>query len=747
MMATALARPRSEAVQNNELEDLIETMRRVDLLIASNDDDTFMSTGRSSVASDVIHLDGLDVRRGSITPPREDVIISNTSDSSSVERPKPVPRAPRRNLENHKNNVATVTITPPTQDSPKPQLPDWKPVPRPRSFQDDNKSGFSHHQNVKDIQQRVLERISRAGIAAELASDVVECNSGMYDPVRFASPPKVILDQSTVKEDGDTLMNGNDGPVHGWIEDSTPGQIPNSQNTDDGFHDCPPPPDFVLRVNDVVWREGDEVKPNPTYNRPGSKYEAIPPPANSDVYRQTLNTNSRNKAVRDSGQGSAEGDKTTNIDDFSDADSDEFNGFGDLITEEESNPINFNRDTPQQKEPRKKPPNLVINGGNKERAIPATDQALRKTVEDLVQSQLRRQQQSDVGSGSDSESLGSGISGISAGALSQLVAETVDRLMRDKYKVPPSPSTPQQQFSPVPSPLRTTSVFSWDSTPNDNEYVAGDETMCQLRPKAKPAKAIAKDRIHRLQTGHGKPICGERVYIKRHAQYGFGFSISGDSPTYIYSVDKGGPAEGGLKLGDVILKIGDTACARGGRKLVLDLIRKTQGSDCLPIVVARTPELQRKSSDRSKRKHKVDGGGSLRSSTSSDGGRGRGSIIEHMKFQDNYKPRRESEASLSGWLCILDRRKWERRWVELQGNRLSLFLDSVSVGDPVEVFHTQRSVCSAVTKRDQGSVSLSDCGAFKISRNGLEPIYLKAETEAEMYMWIKTLTTAALRNK
>ena len=81
----------------------------------------------------------------------------------------------------------------------------------------------------------------------------------------------------------------------------------------------------------------------------------------------------------------------------------------------------------------------------------------------------------------------------------------------------------------------------------------------------------AAGRIERLQgnSPDGKPIAGQRIFVKRHHKYGFGFSISGDSPAYVHSVDKGGPSDGkgpaGLMVGDIILKLGDKSCATARR--------------------------------------------------------------------------------------------------------------------------------------------------------------------------------------
>jgi hypothetical protein len=70
----------------------------------------------------------------------------------------------------------------------------------------------------------------------------------------------------------------------------------------------------------------------------------------------------------------------------------------------------------------------------------------------------------------------------------------------------------------------------------DPEYIAGDNTMDQLlvKPVERSGKVIARGRIQRLKAGVGDPITGQRIMVRRHAQYGFGFAISGNSPTYVY---------------------------------------------------------------------------------------------------------------------------------------------------------------------------------------------------------------------
>ena len=66
---------------------------------------------------------------------------------------------------------------------------------------------------------------------------------------------------------------------------------------------------------------------------------------------------------------------------------------------------------------------------------------------------------------------------------------------------------------------------------------------------------------------------------------------------------------------------------------------------------------------------------------------------------------------------------------------------------PLDSIHVARAFSSAVTKRDHGSVHAGECGAFKIVKDGKEPIYLKAATEAEMYMWIKHIIAGSKRGR
>lgn len=288
------------------------------------------------------------------------------------------------------------------------------------------------------------------------------------------------------------------------------------------------------------------------------------------------------------------------------------------------------------------------------RAIPPTDHELRGTVEDLVQSFLLRDGRPGSGHSDDSASVASNMS---AETLSNIVSSTVDRLLSEKYDLPRKDgvtpidrswdrdagswprSEPQENLtrtstcdgnrnrgsngslsSASSSPQRGVRLsegsyrmpgLSCYGTPScgsfdiDDDYITGISTMDQLRTDArdlaarKPmkisAKAVARDRIRRLASGRGRPIAGVRIGVRRDADGSFGFSVSGESPVFVHSIVRNGPADigvDGLFEGDVILKVGSELCAKSSREhVVLQLQRQSRD---VSIVVARTPPLQRK---------------------------------------------------------------------------------------------------------------------------------------------------------
>lgn len=317
-----------------------------------------------------------------------------------------------------------------------------------------------------------------------------------------------------------------------------------------------------------------------------------------------------------------------------------------------------------------------------ERAIPATDTNLRRTVEDLVESRLLRGSYGEFsGSGSDTESVASGVS---AEALSKIVAQTVDRMLKDRGDTTPRNSTlstgsgytlsgsPRNSdaFDPDP-PLPSTGGPGSNGTISDNSgrdsrYIAGNATLEQLSPsKHTSARARARDRIQRLVSGKGTAITGQRIVVKRDRLLGFGFAISGEAPVYVHSVSPGGPCDrgvDGLMPGDVILKVGDVPCARSTRDAVLDLVDSDEVGDFLYVVVARTPQPVRK--------------GIPATASASAGPRKAGRQLTRVGSgrASSRRPSKSKVASFSGWLSILtmsnNRMVWDRFWVVLNDGML-----------------------------------------------------------------------------
>jgi hypothetical protein len=300
----------------------------------------------------------------------------------------------------------------------------------------------------------------------------------------------------------------------------------------------------------------------------------------------------------------------------------------------------------------------------RETAIPATDPNLRQTVEDLVESQLRRGSfTATAASGSDNESV---TSGVSAEALSKIVTQTVDRMLKDRGEITPRNSTHSTSSTVVGMSPRSSGAFDLpsepavrrrDSTGRDSRYIAGNETLEQLLPPSEmTSRARARDRIHRLVSGEGPAITGQRIVVKRDRRLGFGFAISGQAPVYVHSVASGGPCDrgaDGLMSGDVILKVGDVPCARSSREVVLDLVDSDDAGDFLYVVVARTPPPTRKSSSADQSPERNSNG---RSKQSTPG-------------RSSSRPSSKSPAPFSGWLAILttneSRMTWVRYWVVL----------------------------------------------------------------------------------
>lgn len=174
-----------------------------------------------------------------------------------------------------------------------------------------------------------------------------------------------------------TLMNASSSSHHAWnpeiheqeaLRNGTEIATINSTDTDAGFLDCPPPPDFVLEVNKVMFDSG---RAGADENTNSSIYSAIkPPPASSheSISPSTsvlLDTAHATSAVVRESAHPANVITPTNH-------SAEFSGFDGLDTVDLTLPTA----TPVRQQ---RPP-------TKEHSIPATDEELRRTVEDLVES-------------------------------------------------------------------------------------------------------------------------------------------------------------------------------------------------------------------------------------------------------------------------------------------------------------------------------------------------------------------------
>ena len=744
----------------------------------------------------------------------------------------------------------------------------WKPkapIPTPRRSLERspilNQSGGGSiggaADHVTDLRRRVLERLDQEGLTEEITLDLTR-TSGNYDEVQFIADGEAIQTEQSTLIEGVTVEGEYDGagrrlppPPFEWSGGSTAADIarPKSVETDDGF--CPPPRDSILNsagggrggprdsmmelIHDLnAASSSDGAGAAVAYRnsngsnrgeRATSRYDGF----DDDVTTPPAPNNFNGGVIPEERGGGADSDSD-----------DEFTGFGDSFSPPTTTTTTANA--------------RGGDGGRQpEFEIPATDMSLRQTVEDLVEDSLRRQggstsSRSRHSINSDNDSVSSGVS---AEAISHIVAETVNRLMKDKYSMgggggaggggsgsdlghrysggsdkylPDSPRNSRSRYSAGSydsGSASAASQASWsDGGATDPEYIAGDNTMDQLRVK-KPlsGKAVARGRIRRLKTGQGEPITGQRILIRRHPQYGFGFAISGNGPTYVHSVDKGGPSDGsasgncGLLVGDVILKIGQTPCANIPRADVIKLIQEVRGEGALGLVVARTPEARRRAGgggggggvpgagsplrnsngagNNSSAEHPGSGRSSptkpQRAMSGGSGGRlldspnrpNMRSISDHLgfeksSFKDGVSVRSgESGGSggsgsnggggargssnlssggghpdnLSGWLAVLARRangpSWKRCWVELDRDRLSHHESHGS--SPLGALGVARSMSSAVNQRDRGAVDVDGHGAFKVVQPGKEPHYFKAATEAEMYMWIKSLTAASKR--
>eukprot|EP00041_Stephanoeca_diplocostata_P022643 m.542334 g.542334 ORF g.542334 m.542334 type:complete len:861 (+) comp22117_c0_seq2:407-2989(+) len=422
-----------------------------------------------------------------------------------------------------------------------------------------------------------------------------------------------------------------------------------STDTDAGFLDCPPPPDFVLEVNKVMFDSG---RAGAEANNRRDMYDAVgPPPASSQesISPSTSalldTTHATSAVVRGTVLSTKEITPANH--------SAEFSGFDGLDTVELS--------APHPTDDVARMPRPAV----KEHSIPATDAELRRTVEDLVESRLLRQHQasSEHTSGSDTESI---TSGMSSDAISQIVAQTVDRLLRDRGTTTSldtlSPRSSLASTSPRNSGIddrlltggsvpytagsdrgdsgygndhnsyrdstgSSASHSSLGSARNgdrgraphmpgpsigsftalggrDTQYIAGNNTMDQLatcgggdKQLKASTKARARDRIRRLVSRRGAPVTGQCIYVQHEPSLGFGFSISGAAPVFVHSIVPGGPCDhgvDGLLPGDVILKIGSVPCATSSRDAVVQLIEAIPPGEYLVTVVARTPILPRK---------------------------------------------------------------------------------------------------------------------------------------------------------
>lgn len=458
--------------------------------------------------------------------------------------------------------------------------PNWKPkppIPSPRrsvsrgsSSNNSRGAGAAIHDvatddHVSDLRRRVLERLDAEGLSDEITLDLTRA-SGNYDEVHIADGEVIQTaadhDQSTLIE-GTTVEGGYDGAGHRlppppfeWSGGSSAAKDaarPKSIETDDGF--CPPPRDSILNSAPIgggrmggggggrggprdsmmeLINDLNDASSTPTDLGSGTGAGSAAVNyrnAGSDGGRQRSKERvvSRYDGFDDDfavpggrGHGGHGGGVIPEEDDDDDGDDgnaggggggdsdsdDEFAGFGDSFT------------------PPTTAGSATNNSSQPEFGIPATDQSLRQTVEDLVEDSLRRQGGSagrhSINSDNDSVS-----SGVSAEAISHIVAETVNRLMKDKYAMGGGGGSDSghrhsggsDQYLPADSPRNSRSRYSggsydsgsasaasWsDGGATDPEYIAGDQTMDQLRIAKPPsAKAVARGRIRRLKTGQGK---------------------------------------------------------------------------------------------------------------------------------------------------------------------------------------------------------------------------------------------------
>eukprot|EP00038_Savillea_parva_P030783 m.80246 g.80246 ORF g.80246 m.80246 type:complete len:816 (+) comp9337_c0_seq1:292-2739(+) len=407
--------------------------------------------------------------------------------------------------------------------------------------------------------------------------------------------------------------------------------------------------------------------------------------------------------------------------------------------------------------------NLLPAGSNAE---------LRRAVEDLVERRLRR----PTSGTSDDDSVSSSGVRVSEEALSRIVAETVDRMLRDRqdndtprhstlstgsnhtvvggtpresaaYDDPPDNRPPSH-----PSDPHRGGASRLGRTGRDARYIAGNATLEQLLPqpvKTVNPRDVALSRIHRLRTGQGAPITGHRIVVERDPHQGFGFVIAGDSPVYVSSVTANGPCDlgaDGLMSGDVILKVGSVPCARATHATVRDLVDSKDVGDYLDVVVARTPPPQRKDVQRSDGPTGSDGRGSGERGTLQSGSPQRSSRSRRGSGRRHSRSA-GTVAGFSGWLSVLatksNRMSWTRYWFVLGEGILSFYdgPDDTATPHPkpqgtMSLEETSCTWCSAADriKRDF---------AFKIEHESQPPLYLCGPNKPNVDEWIKHINRAA----
>lgn len=81
----------------------------------------------------------------------------------------------------------------------------------------------------------------------------------------------------------------------------------------------------------------------------------------------------------------------------------------------------------------------------------------------------------------------------------------------------------KDKYRPLMDASASGSIAGHTTATTQLDYIAGEATMEQLRPgsaqQKQNAKELARGRIKRLQSGKGKPISGERIFVKRHVKY------------------------------------------------------------------------------------------------------------------------------------------------------------------------------------------------------------------------------------